>query len=129
MCRIASSITSLSTKRTDRRSSENQLTVRRHSSRASTFSSPIAFRDAVNRQFLSVDTSPPCESREMTDLRWEDDSGDDDKFLEWLPEHAFGVELLEVASLLLFQTDDIFPTADEGRTTNTSWNDKIYDSN
>ncbi|KOM43839.1 hypothetical protein LR48_Vigan05g144400 [Vigna angularis] len=95
MCRIASSITSLSTKCTDRRSSENELTVCRRSSRASTFSSPIAFRDAVNRQFLSADTSPPCESREMTDLRWEDDSGDDDEFLEQLLKHVFGVELLK----------------------------------
>ncbi|WVZ03056.1 hypothetical protein V8G54_023862 [Vigna mungo] len=110
---------SLSTKRIDRRSSENQLTVPRCNSCASTSSSPIAFRDAVNRQFLSDDTSPPCESWEVTDLRLEDDSGDDDEFLERLPQHTFGVELLEVVSLLLFQT------VDEGRTTNTSRNDEI----
>ncbi|WVY94267.1 hypothetical protein V8G54_033355 [Vigna mungo] len=62
-------VASLSTKRTDRRS-ENQLTVHRRNSRVSTSSSPIAFRDVVNRQFLSADTSPPCENWEMTDLRW-----------------------------------------------------------
>jgi len=51
-------------------------------------------------------------------------------YLLWrLPEHAFGVELLEVAPLLLFQTDDIFPTAGEGRTTNASRNDEIYGRN
>ncbi|WVZ01407.1 hypothetical protein V8G54_027476 [Vigna mungo] len=35
---------------------------------------------------------------EMTDLRWEDDSEDDDEFLERLPQHTFGIELLEVVA-------------------------------
>ncbi|WVZ15400.1 hypothetical protein V8G54_012966 [Vigna mungo] len=66
-----------------------------------------------------AETLSPCESWEMTNLRWEDDNRDDDEFLERLPQHAFGVELLEVVLLLLFQI------ADEGRTTNTSRNDEI----
>lgn len=79
MCRIASSVAFLSTKRTDQRSFENQLTVRHRSSLMSTSSSLIAFQDTMNRQFLSAHTSSPCESREMMDLRWEDNDRDDDE--------------------------------------------------
>ena len=49
--------------------------------------------------------------------------------LRRLPEHAFGMELLEVAPLLLFQTDDIFPAAGKGRATNACRNDEIYGRN
>ena len=47
----------------------------------------------------------------------------------WLPEHSLRVEPLEVAPLLLLQTDDVFPpTAGERRATDVGRNDEIYGS-
>lgn len=46
-----------------------------------------------------------------------------------LPEHSLGVEPLEVAPLLLLQTDDLFPAAaGEGPATDVGRNDEIYGS-